>query len=257
MKKFRQSEDLNSIPHHHFMQLRIIIHADQVPRFFGLLSQGFVVTVQAECSVKDLLCRQLGIQEEYLNERIQTIFLNGKAVDDVDSSIVQNESTLALSGPMPGLVGAILRRGGFYAVMRSQISQANISSATHPDQGKVNLKLFNLVAKELGPGFLQQGVWLKGKPLQDFICENLDYLKQVAISLTLNEQTIDIKQLSNADFTNKSVFLQIKIICENGKLGIHLTLLIPIPVKPITPPINAPIQFSFNISINFILTNNR
>jgi hypothetical protein len=209
MDNFNQSEDLNSIPHYHFMQLRIIIHADLVPLFFRLLSQGFVITVQAGCSVKDLLCRQLGIQEEYLNERIQTIFLNGKAVDDVDSSIVQNESTLALSGPMPGLVGAILRRGGFYAAMRSQISQADISSPTHPDQGKVILKLFNLVAKELGPGFLQQGVWLKGKHLHDFISENFDYLKKECKSLKLDQQIIDISKLSNTDFTNKSVFLKI------------------------------------------------
>jgi hypothetical protein len=209
MKKFNQSEDLNSIPHHHFVQLRIIIHADLVPRFFRLLSQGFAVTVQTECSVKDLLCRQLGIQEEYLNDRIQTIFLNGKAVDDVDSSIVRNEATLALSGPMPGLVGAIFRRGGFYAAMRSQISQANISSTTHPDQGKVNLKLFNLVARELGPGFLQQGVRLKGKQLQDFFSKNFDFLKKGFTSVELDGQNIEPRQLLKTELTNKIVFLQL------------------------------------------------
>jgi hypothetical protein len=79
----------------------------------------------------------------------------------------------------------------------------------HDGNIRITIKLFNLVAKELGPDLFQQGIWLKGKPLQDFISENLDYLKHECKSLKLNEQIIDINQLSNTDFTNISVFLKI------------------------------------------------
>jgi hypothetical protein len=91
-----------------------------IPRFFQLLQQGFAVKVQAGCSVKTLLCEQLGLSPEYLEERIQTIFLDGRPVDDVNSAIIEDGSTLALSAAMPGLAGATLRKGGYYAPMRGR-----------------------------------------------------------------------------------------------------------------------------------------
>ena len=34
--------------------------------------------------------------------------------------------------------------------------------------GTIVLKLFNLVAKDIGPMFLAQGVWVNGKDISDF-----------------------------------------------------------------------------------------
>ena len=166
--------------------------------------------VHAGRSIRELLCGQLGIAEEYLDERIQTIFLNSKAVDDIDSTIVEDGSTLALSGPMPGLVGATFRRGGFFSGMRSNISYDNTLSNTQQSTGKIYLKLFNVVVKELGPAFLQRGVLLKGKQLQDFISENFDFLKQGFASLELDGQNIEPGQLLKAELTNKYVFLKLQ-----------------------------------------------
>ncbi|MGD8761249.1 MAG: hypothetical protein PVG87_02970, partial [Desulfobacteraceae bacterium] len=106
-------------------------------------------------------------------------------------------------------VGSTFRKAGVFAGMRSQISHDSGTSMHHDGNIRITIKLFNLVAKELGPDLFQQGIWLKGKPLQDFISENLDYLKHECKSLKLNEQIIDINQLSNTDFTNISVFLKI------------------------------------------------
>lgn len=190
-------------------QLNMVVMPDGLVRFFRLFSQGFTVNVNAGRSINDVLGQDLGIQKKYIDERIQTIFLNGKAVDNLNAAKIQQGSSLALSASMPGLVGSTFRRGGALASMRSQISHHN-DSTTHSDrQVRVIVKLFNLIAKELGPTILQQGVWLKGEQLQEFISQNLDYLKQVCISLTLDEQIIDISKLTNTDFTNKSVFLKI------------------------------------------------
>jgi len=211
MENFTQFENDQPLVQPPAMQLCMVVRDDLVPLFSRLLSQGVVIFIQAGSSIKELLCGQLGIQEEYLDERIKTIFLNSKAVDDVDSTIVESESTLALSGPMPGLAGATFRRGGFFSGMRSQISYDKSRSSTPKNAGKICLKLFNLVVKELGPTFLERGVWLKRKQIQDFISENADQLANGCISAKLDSQDIESKALSNIDFTDKPVFLQIKI----------------------------------------------
>jgi hypothetical protein len=62
---------------------------------------------------------------------------------------------------MPGLVGATLRRGGFYSAMRSEISwKAGDGERDEGDgpPGTVRLKLFNTVLREIGPALLQRGV---------------------------------------------------------------------------------------------------
>jgi len=100
-----------------------------------------MVNIQTGCSVKELICNQLGIAEDYLEKRIQTIFLNAKAVDDLDSTIVSDDSTLALSGAMPGLVGVTMRRGGFYASLRNQISHDKNLSVSHRGDGQIRIKL--------------------------------------------------------------------------------------------------------------------
>ena len=64
----------------------------------------------------------LGLSPEYVDKRIQTLFLNGKAIDNPDTALLKEDSTLALSAAMPGLLGATLRKGSYYARMRNEIS---------------------------------------------------------------------------------------------------------------------------------------
>jgi len=49
-----------------------------IPSFSPLLGRGFNINVQVGCSVRELLCQQLGVTADYLETRIQTIFLNRK-----------------------------------------------------------------------------------------------------------------------------------------------------------------------------------
>ena len=191
-------------------RLSLIVNAKLVPLFFQLLGHGFSVKVQTGTSVKELLCDQLGIHEDYLAQRIQTIFLNAKVVDDVNSAIVDKDATMALSGAMPGLVGAILRSGGFYAPMRSQISHEENSPASQVKKGKITLKLWNLVVKELGPTFLQQGIWIKGKEVRSFIERHREELKTGCVSAELKDQPAEVDNLFKTDWKANLVFLQVK-----------------------------------------------
>ena len=82
--------------------------------FHFLLQQGLRIETPVGGSVQDFLIRQLGLNPEVIDEKIQTIFLNGKAVDDPGQAFLTDGASLALSGALPGLVGATMRRGGFY-----------------------------------------------------------------------------------------------------------------------------------------------
>ena len=191
-------------------RLSLVVDAKLVPLFFQLLGHGFYLNVQTGCSVKELLCNQLGIHENYLAQRIQTIFLNAKVVDDVNSAIVSEDATMALSAAMPGLVGSILRSGGVYAPMRSQISHEKIKSVSQLKNGKITLKLWNLVVKELGPAFLERGIWIEAEEVQSFIKRHLEALKIECQAVELNDNPAEVDRLRKAEWKTKLVFLQVK-----------------------------------------------
>ncbi len=155
--------------------LSLSMAPDQVSVFFPFLQSGFMLKTRVGCSVKTLLCEHLGISPEYLEDRIQTIFVNGKPVDDMDSAIIREGTVLALSAAMPGLVGATLRRGVHLAAFRSTLTHQKEDGADAPDgEGIIVMKLFNLLIRELGPAFLETGIWIKKDDLKDFLSRQPD-----------------------------------------------------------------------------------
>ena len=111
-------------------------------------------------SVQEFLCAELGIAPDVVRDRVSTVFLNGKVVDVLESALIQEDSVLALSAALPGLVGATFRRGGYYSAMREGISLSpTLPTADAPQcQGFVQVKLFNLLIEELGPALLRRGI---------------------------------------------------------------------------------------------------
>ncbi|MCU0561522.1 MAG: hypothetical protein MUD16_15185 [Desulfobacterales bacterium] len=150
-------------------ELRLRVAAGGLARFLPLLGQGVRVTGASGASAEQFIRRELAIAADYLNERIQTVFLDGKAIDDLGAAEVGDGSTLALSAAMPGLAGAVLRRGGAYAAMRRQISHEGRGAAAGGGTVRVRVKLFNLVARELGPDLLTRGVWVSAADLRGFL----------------------------------------------------------------------------------------
>jgi hypothetical protein len=139
--------------------------------FFQFLQKGFVLGACVGCSISALLCEQLGLDEEYVSHRISTVFLDGKPVDDIDSTVVRDGSTLSLSAAMPGLVGAAMRRGGAFAWLRGSITAKERDTPVRSGAGVIRLKLFNMVMHELGPEFLKKGIGVKTSELVDFFKE--------------------------------------------------------------------------------------
>ncbi len=155
-----------------FPSLLLSFEPGRIFIFFQLLENGFIIKDKVGCSVKEFLCNRMFIEQDYLDNRIQTIFLNGRPVDDVNSAIVKDGSTISLSAAMPGLAGATMRRGGALASMRSGISHVPVETCSDSFEGKVTIKFFNLISKELGPEFLNRGIIIEGKTLSGFIGAN-------------------------------------------------------------------------------------
>lgn len=148
--------------------LHLEMATDRLAEFFPLLQQGVGVTVQVGCPLGEILNSQWGIPADYVAARITTIFLNHRPVDDVNRTIIGDGATIALSGAMPGLVGATMRRGGYYGAMRGGITHEEGAVGATRQQGMVCLKLFNLLLPELGPDFLRRGIVLDSAELAKF-----------------------------------------------------------------------------------------
>ena len=175
--------------------LRMILPLEQLSAFFPLLQRGVWLRAEVGCSVMSLLTCQFGVAEDYVIERITTLFLDYKPVDDPESSYVKDGSTIALSSAMPGLVGATMRRGGHLAAMRGTIShQGQIQKG---GSGKVKIKLFNMVMAELGATFLAQGVMLSSDGLRALLDEQGDSFWQSFGSTILGSRQIDPANLKN------------------------------------------------------------
>ena len=173
--------------------LSLIAEPKLFERFLLLLQKGVKVTARVGSTVLSFLCDDLEISPEYVDKRIQTLFLNGKAIDNPDTALLTEYSTLALSAAMPGVLGATLRKGGRYARMRSEISYHEPSTGVTIHEGFVQLKLFNLLPAEIGPAVLARGIWLKGEELNHFLKELPDEVLGMGRETRLDGQTVDLK----------------------------------------------------------------
>jgi len=186
----------------------VLLQTDQVPVFLPILTKGFEMTHGEGATVHDFLAGELGLSEQYIENRIQTIFLNGKAVDNLKAAGLSDGDTLALSTAMPGLVGATFRRGGRYAAMRQSVSHFNNRTAA-PDKTKtIILKLFNLVAKEIGPGLLARGIYIQGSDFIPFLISQPENFWQ-GCKFVMNGKITAKESLLDSRLENMTLLLRV------------------------------------------------
>jgi hypothetical protein len=148
-------------------RLAIVVEKGMLAQFFLLLQQGVRIRRRVGCSVEVFLRQEMGASAETI-EKIQSIMLDGRPVDDIKSSLVHDGSTLALSAAMPGLVGATLRRGGTLSSFRSGITYHETEQASVAS-GWVIVKIFNLLMAEMGPPLFQTGVLVGSSDLLELL----------------------------------------------------------------------------------------
>jgi len=195
--------------------LLLTFNPARISIFFQLLENGFIIKGKVGCSVKEFLCNRMFIGQDYLDKRIQTIFLNGKPVDDVNSAIVKDGSVISLSAAMPGLAGATMRKGGVLSSMRSGISCIPAETGSDSFEGKATIKFFNLISKELGPAFLNRGIIIEGKTFSGFIVTNRKIIEAGLLSAETNGIKVKTDKLLNIKWEDKSE-LFLKVIVGTG-----------------------------------------
>jgi len=190
---------------------KLNISVQILPAFFQFLGQGFRIETQTGCSLEEIICQQLDIDPDYFQNRVETIFLNGKPVDDPASASVADGSSITLSAAMPGLAGAMMRKGGILSSMRSTISHNEGETSTCAARGTITLKLFNLIGRELGPKFLQKGILINGNDLNDFLKRQGKIFWEKINSAYADDKNLPIEQIKNLDWSGKEILLQISV----------------------------------------------
>jgi hypothetical protein len=186
----------------------VILVTDQVSVFLPILAKGFLMPQGKGNTIHDFLVKELGIEDYYIENRIQTIFLNGKAVDNIETTGISNGDTLSLSAAMPGLVGATFRRGGRYAAMRQSVSHSENETSTPAKTKIIILKLFNLIAKEIGPGLLERGIRIPGDDLIPFLLnQSKDFWQKCKV--VVNGRNAVKKLLLDSGLESNTIFLRI------------------------------------------------
>ncbi|RLC15754.1 MAG: hypothetical protein DRI57_12375 [Deltaproteobacteria bacterium] len=181
--------------------------------FSPIFQQGFQIKTLAGRSIKNLLCEQYKIEADYLAERIKTIFLDGKPVDDVETALVKDGSAMALSAAMPGLVGSTFRRGSYLSAFRSGITYQEEDAAgdTHKE-GMVRIKLFNLLTGELGPVFLRKGIWVKKENIADLLKDGADMLRSLIHYAEKDGQEMPPEQTAVINWSEEPENMHLRVV---------------------------------------------
>jgi len=152
---------------------KLQLSRDMLPRLSPVFQKGFRVEIETGCTLESLLCDQWKLTHNYVMEKISTLFLDAKPVDDISNAWIAEGSVLALSSAMPGLVGAIMRRNGFFSPLREGITYREKAVKHHVRRGLITVKLFNLLIQDLGPRFLAMGFFVNRNDLPADLYESL------------------------------------------------------------------------------------
>jgi hypothetical protein len=202
--------DESVTPTHH-RRVRLVVSGDVIPFFFRLLQQGVQVNGTVGGSIGSFLRGDLCVEKDFVDKMIQTVFLDGMPVDDIEGINLKQGSTVALSGPMPGVAGATLRRGGYYGSMRKEISCRPEAPGADPKMGTVILKLFNVLTESLGPGLLEKGVGVRGQDLVALLRDQETLLTRGFRSAELDGLPVDLQTVMAQTQGDDRIALQVGV----------------------------------------------
>jgi hypothetical protein len=154
----------------------------------SLVNQGVELDIQTGGTVMEFLEEQLGLAPDYVEKRIQTVFLNGKPVDRMDRAALREGSVLGLSAALPGLLGASLRMAGPYSSLRSSITYQDEDSGASgpPGSGRITLKAFNVLLPEITPVLAERGFLVKRPLLAGWLKREAERIKRSVAAAELD-----------------------------------------------------------------------
>ncbi|MGL1931608.1 MAG: hypothetical protein OCC45_07580 [Desulfotalea sp.] len=175
---------INNLPHIDFS-----ITSGKILPFCTLLQHGVIMPSKTGISVEKFLQNISVFSQEYIKSELETIFLDGEPLDELETEFNKPHHTLALSAIMPGLAGAIMRKNSIHAPLRSK-SSAMITSAKS-ENCLIRLKIFNRIAQECGKSILADSVIFPCKPLLKTFAQRPNLLHSIDKISHANNQIND------------------------------------------------------------------
>ena len=102
-------------------------------------------------------------------------------------------------------------KSGCLASFRGSITYQNEDDAmTAGHDGRITLKLFNLLISEMGPAFLAHGIWVSGRMLLDFLAAHPLEPRRLFKEIKKNGEDIDPERFNDLDWISPEgrIFLQ-------------------------------------------------
>ncbi len=192
-------------------RIAIKISRSGLASFYPLLQEGIRLSVRGGSSVLDFLVSGIGLDHEEIEDKIRSVLINGHPVDDPGSTILKEGDRLALSASMPGLVGSTLIKGSPLAQLRSAITYTVDKGGTK-EEGEVfiEVRLFNLVMKDLAEGFLQRGVVLSGERLRGILMALIS--SQNLKGISLQERDVTFQEISQYLDRDEELLLKVQVL---------------------------------------------
>ncbi len=176
------------------VKVSLVIDRDGLAKFTTLLQSGILVDVPQGESIGDFLASLPGFSRDYIVQRVQTIFLDGLPADDLNQQLFGTGAVVAISAAMPGLAGAIFRKNGIHASLRTTADKVSSESPAASKPITVRLKLFNMIAVEKGGHILGSGCTLAASSLAKFLGYRHTLSSQLK-SLAVNGRNISLQEL--------------------------------------------------------------
>ncbi len=176
--------------------VRFTVLPGKAVMFSTLFQSGIEIEAVSGVLLGDFICSCPGFSQTYVAQKVQTIFLNSNPVDDLKTPIEGTRAVVALSAAMPGLAGAIFRKGGIHSSLRT------VPEKAARENGKgggvtVTLKLFNQIARDKSTGLLEAGVTVSGRSFVSFMKRRPDVLNAICRT-TLDSKPVAPEQLLTA-----------------------------------------------------------
>lgn len=191
----------------HPTTLSLQVTSDSLRQFTTLLQSGIFLSMQSGGTIGELLTSLPGFSQDYIQRQVQTIFVNGLPADSLDQRIVEENTVIAISAAMPGLAGAIFRKAGAHASLRTATAQEQGNVQESKDI-PIRLKLFNVIAKERGLDLLAKGCFLKSSGVEKFLAYRPPLMAAIQ-KCSKDGQAIDLGSLQNVLHNNETILLTI------------------------------------------------
>jgi len=185
--------------------------------FMPEFQDGIYISTSEGCTIYSLLTENCGFSDQYISERIKTILIDGGPVDDIFNIKIKEGGVCALSGAMPGIVGAMMRIGSPYASMRKSITVGPDKSFESGKSIIFKIKLFNMILSDMGNHFLTRGIFIEKDRVLNFLIRNIDEINLKSRKIIYNDSTVkkrDVVEVVQSGI-NGFIFFRAEIADEN------------------------------------------